>query len=309
MTLTTKEWLLVGLDGGNLLAFLAALGALRTTTLAWPSAEVRMRWVAVHGGWHPVLSVACQIDKATFLVSMDGQLQKMRNHPALAIGDDLNYTVEAFRKFCIQAQSSVDIPLTSSIFADFLACFASDGITEEKKDQVADTAFRTMRGAGHQHFVKTMRDLADSTTKDHLEKCLFHAWGYDDVGLTLRFDPMDDRRYALRWKEPSKDPGKTMQGANRLAIEALPLFPVQPVGNKLKTTGFTSRPRQGTFFRWPIWEGDLTVDVVRSILGLAELQGGESSRQKLRQKGIVEIFQSQRITLGKYRNFSTATPL
>jgi len=34
---------LVGIDGANLLGYLAALGTLRTLTLADPGAEVRMR--------------------------------------------------------------------------------------------------------------------------------------------------------------------------------------------------------------------------------------------------------------------------
>ena len=39
--------LLSGLDGGNPLAFLAALGTLRGLTIAWPGRRVRLSWDVV----------------------------------------------------------------------------------------------------------------------------------------------------------------------------------------------------------------------------------------------------------------------
>jgi len=49
-----REIELVGLDGGNLLGYLAALGTLRVLTLAGPEADVRMSWVD-KGWWRPVV--------------------------------------------------------------------------------------------------------------------------------------------------------------------------------------------------------------------------------------------------------------
>jgi len=46
---------LSGLDGGNPLAFLAALGTLRTATRADRSAEWRLSWTIHCGHWSPVL--------------------------------------------------------------------------------------------------------------------------------------------------------------------------------------------------------------------------------------------------------------
>ena len=45
---------LIGLDGGNLLGYLAALGTLRVLTLAEPEAAVRMSWLD-KGWWRPVV--------------------------------------------------------------------------------------------------------------------------------------------------------------------------------------------------------------------------------------------------------------
>ena len=47
--------LLKGLNGNNPLAFLAALGVLRTVVLATPERVWRMRWTANGSGWSPLL--------------------------------------------------------------------------------------------------------------------------------------------------------------------------------------------------------------------------------------------------------------
>jgi hypothetical protein len=135
--------------------------------------------------------------------------------------------------------------------------------------------------------------------------------------MNLRWDPIDDRRYALRWKNPSADPPTTMRGANRLAIEALPLFPTAPNGDELATTCF--RSRKGTFFTWPIWEGELSLPVVQMLLQRSISRLGESSDDEAatvndgtamatqrKALGIVAVFRSQRITVGKFRNFTPA---
>lgn len=47
--------LLRGLDGSNPLAFLAALGTLRSISIAWPRREIKMGWSNDAGPWHPIL--------------------------------------------------------------------------------------------------------------------------------------------------------------------------------------------------------------------------------------------------------------
>ncbi len=47
-----NQLLLAGLDGRNPLAFLAALGTLRSLTSTWPARQVRMSWQSL-GGWRP----------------------------------------------------------------------------------------------------------------------------------------------------------------------------------------------------------------------------------------------------------------
>src|SRR5262249_28264843 len=135
------------------------------------------------------------------------------------------------------------------------------------------------------------------------------AWDYadDGRGLNLRWDPIDDRRYALRWVNPSAEPGTTMRGANRLAIEALPLFPTMPTANELATTAFQGRGARGTAFSWPIWIVPVTMSVIRSLVAqVPMLRDCHETRQP---RGVAVLYTSRRITTGKFRNFTPASSI
>lgn len=304
---------LSGLDGSNPLAFLAAVGTLRALTLATSGAGARMGWRQSTGAWRPVIVGAVEdLDPEVVLDRLSDQLGTMRDHPALARWDNLGIPRDDFRAYALEAASAAKSG--DRIWADYTAAFGCDAITTRdgtKAVAVADTAFRTMSGAGHQDFLGFMKNIIASTEREHLRKALFSEWRYDDpvTNSTLRWDPADDVRHALQWRNPSGDParksGGTMLGANRLAIEALPLFPTMPVRTRLETTGFSGSGRRGTFWTWPIWESAIDLDVCRSVLALDELQD-DLSDPALRARGIVAVFRSQRITEGKYRNFTPA---
>ncbi len=171
-----------------------------------------------------------------------------------------------------------------------------------------DTALRTMSGAGHQHFVEFLVNIIRNTESSHLYSTLFEFWRYDDEGrgANLRWDPIDDRRYAMRWKNPSADAARSMRGANRLAIEAIPFFVTAPMGGRLETTGF--RTRKGTFWFWPIWEPAIDAQAVITLLQLAAVSSGTLDGS-LVSRGIKVVYRSQRITVGKFRNFTPAQPV
>ena len=293
---------LTGLDGSNPLAFLAALGTLRMLSIHSPRSSVRLHWVS-RGSWCPVLSGADGMNADAILDALEEPLRSMSEHPALTIDRNLKIPPAAYRQFSLGA---VDDAATTGnrTWPDFAAAFGCDALEED--GVILDTAFRTMSGAGHQHFLETMKTLAELTTREDLERSLFQPWDYADDRPSLRWDPADDRRYALRWKEPSGEPIRTMRGANRLAIEALPLFPTAPVGSALETTGFQTGGSRHTFFTWPIWETPASLDVVRSLLSLPEIQQQRPRREVLRAMGIVDVFRSQRLTIGKFRNFAPA---
>lgn len=303
---------LTGLDGSNPLAFLAALGTLRTLTAALPDARITVSWVRHTGAYRPAVHTSPALTEDDAVARLDEQLRTMNGHIAFSLGDNLAVSCEAYR---CHAQTCVDAarPLQGDrIAADFAASFACDALANEQ-GMVQDTALRTMSGAGHQHFLRSIRQIISQTTAEHVRKTLFEPWTYDDpvANQTLRWDPLDDSRYALQWRDPSGDPDRRrrggMLGANRLAIEGLPLLPCTPVGKRLDTTGFIGRGRRDTFWTWPIWSTPICLDVCRSLLSQsAHMDGNPTVIDHLRAAGVIAAFRCQRITVGKFRNFTPA---
>ena len=308
---STPGLLLSGLDGSNPLAFLAAVGTLRTATLTASSDEWRLRWTTHEGHWTPVLRREAPLTRDCLIELLMPGLKTMLDSPAFRFADNLTVDSQQFRKVAQEAQCAS--ALEDRRYADFVAAFGCDGLSISDKDpKIQDTALRTMSGAGHQHFLKSMRDLVEVTKEKHLRNSLFSPWRYADPRPSLRWDPMDDRRHALRWHDPSdssRSPVRTMRGANRLAIEALPLLPTAAVGRRLHTTGFSPRRNEGVLFTWPIWDTSLSLDSVRSLLGLPELQESQPRHDRFTAMGVAAAFRSERITVGKYRNFTNAVPV
>jgi len=301
---TTTTLPLLGLDGANPLAFLAALGTFRTAARAFDNYRVTMAWAVQHGAYRPTLHLTPSIDQENFVGTLHHQLRHMSGHSAFAFGDDLNVKPEVFTETIRQA-AAMTHETADRDWADFAAAFGCETLTDDS-GTIQDTALRTMSGAGHQHFLTFVRNLVDQTHADHIDRALFQLWDYADPGPTLRWDPADDRRYAWRWANPSGDPVTTMRGANRLAVEAMPLLPTMPRSNQLETTGFTGTNSRNTYLRWPIWKVDIPLEVCQTLLALPELHEISTANDRLRAIGIVEVFQSQRITVGNFRNFTPA---
>ena len=303
-----KGLLLSGLDGSNLLGFLAALGTLNTVSLAEPDTDWRMQWLLHEGAWAPAL-LGNRPASADALVDLLCPALRRESAPEFAFSKNLKVKPENFRGQAMVAQSQAR--LQDRRWADFIAAFGCE--SHETKDRksihIQDTALRTLSGAGHQDFLGTMKELVEATDQNHLRNSLFEKWNYTDVKFGLRWDPEEDRRYALRWNNPSDGRGvKTVRGANRLAVEALSMLPTAPGERELQTTGFSKRDR-AMLFTWPIWQVTASADVVRSLLALPELQKPEPNSVHLHAMGIVEVRRSERIRVGKYRNFTHALPV
>lgn len=87
----SRSWLLTGLNGSNPLAFLAALGMLRTATLMWPNSRCRMAWKRSAGNWRPAFTVEAE-DDADLVAALAKELEREPEHQAFAFSNNL--TVE-----------------------------------------------------------------------------------------------------------------------------------------------------------------------------------------------------------------------
>jgi len=209
--------------------------------------------------------------------------------PDLAVEKNLNMTASEFRT--VAAGIVAATPRAGRDPADFLAAF---GVEVEERGKVRVTQFRFVNGGKHQDFLPSYLELAARATPDHYRRALFEPWDYRDEGSTFRWDPSEDRRYALRWSNPSSTPAGSMWGANHLAFEALPMFPCIPTSRGPATTSW-----QGDAFVWPIWRPSIPMNVVASLLAHPLLRARPSDRQRLVPLGIEEVYSARRIPVGK----------
>jgi hypothetical protein len=187
-------------------------------------------------------------------------------------------------------------------WADFVAGLASEAVASAKKE--AYTALCVITGDGHQHFLGFMRELCGQVTPEHLRATLFATWQYREEGRSFRWDPGEDRRYALRASDPSKGPDKSipsMWGANRLAFEALACLPCYPRGRRLQTTGF----QEERVFHWPLWDPPVTLTTLRAVLAHPAVLDRDAAT--LAAMGVFAIAASGKTQVDRKRTFGPAS--
>ncbi len=296
---------LPGINGGNLLGFLAALGTLRALTAAIPDASLRMGWKIIGTAWRPVLDSRIGLSDLVILEWLTNYFEKWRkapeSHPVMLWQHWLG---EAAGIKPVFAAEVAQCTVTDRDRGDWLAGIGTEA--EVAKGQDGDSAFRAART---DYIIGNLRAIISRTESGHLNKVLFGPWVYDDPmdNLSLKFDSSEDRRHAYQWSAPSGDPDRKKRGnvlgANRLAIEAIPLFPTVVDGQHLATTGFTGT-RSTRNLTWCLWDEPVGVEVVRSILALQGLTLEKPDTVKLKRMGIPVVYRCQRQTIGKTRIFT-----
>ncbi len=309
------------LDGANPLAFLAALGTLRLLTRILPQYHPRLNWEQRMGAWRPALWTAEPLDEAriceelwrngldlTGMFSDDLLASTITASPKNKKGeaswkDKLKFPVNPFRQFCCSARER------SSVLAEFAAVWAAEtgSSDEEEGNQIA---FRTRFDftAGQQAFVGMLRQLKEICTRADLQRSLFTGWRYSTGAVSMRWDTQDEKRqYALQSSDPTKsnNPPVADPGANFLAVEGLPLFPLVP-NRQAGQAGFDGKG-DGRSWSWPIWTHPIGLDVVRSLLAVPLTDAEQWPPTRRREIGISTVFQS-RIVMpsGRYRCFTPA---
>ncbi|HBJ38735.1 MAG TPA: hypothetical protein DDZ51_29085 [Planctomycetaceae bacterium] len=294
---------LPGLDGTNPLGFLAALGLFRILSSDPQSDRVRMRWVSFGGTWVPELTGG-QLTPQALMNRLSECLLAEGEHIAIGLFEDLGAKEPSARRNAI-IERSVSASHKDREAASWLAAVSSDAVSSEAINQL-----QTVR---RDYFIGNIRSVVERTTASHLERALFHAWDYADPldNQSLHLDPTEDRRHAHQWNKPSGDPSRKSQGgmlgANRLALEAIPIFTSIPDGENLKTIGFTGRRSSDTRWTWPIWSIPVDFGTMQSLLCREELQQivpSDVDRAKLRAIGVVSAFRTYRILVGKTPNFT-----
>ncbi|VTS06208.1 type I-G CRISPR-associated helicase/endonuclease Cas3g [Tuwongella immobilis] len=308
---------LIGLDGANPLGFLAALGTLvvmnqiRQTDKApnWLAGPVLLSWGANGSIQTPVLHLASNPPEGKeFSEFLASHLARTPAEPhaagwvveMLSVKDEA--LVEMIRNRC-QFRTRTDRGFLDWVSA--LTCESAPAAT---------SPVQTVR---RDYLPDNLRSIMQRTNGTHLYRSLFQIWDFADAldNQSLHWEPSEDRRHAYQWNQPSGDPTRKrrggMLGANRLALEAWPFFPLFPVREKATTRGFQGTRANDITWTWPLWSSPLSIDSIASLLSLDFTeQQSESADAMLGSKyamlGIATRFQTRRILVGKTPNLTAA---
>lgn len=219
--------------------------------------------------------------------------------PELALGQRIDCTSNEYREFAMNFLENGGAAKRAPL--DHLAAFASDADVDEY-GRLTATPFCFITGSGHQYFLDTVRQLMKEVTAERVHSALFEPWTYSDEKLSLRWDPIEDRRYALMDRDPtaSDNKSRTVWMANLLAYRALALFSSAPGRRGLETTGWDDPWK---FFTWPVWKNPVDLDTIRSLMLLSDLGTEVPRRSVLRDRGVAAVFRSPRIRVGSGANF------
>ncbi len=298
---------LTGLRAESLLGFLAALGTLRLITITTPTAK--LAWADSGGGWTAEIYVpfgkfsdSNDIAKAVF----DELMNLKMNHPILQWERFLtkSFTNEHDFYYSTALTSLTNSSLTPT---DFTPVFSAQ-IPVQQGDSFEhfDHPFRAAR---KDYYLGNLKSVLEKTQLSHIIRTIVRPWDYQDAmaNQSLRLDHGDDRRHAYQWHAPTEDPSRQkngcMLGANRLAIEAFPLFPCIPTQSGPTAVGFTCDSKTLTSINWPIWKSPSSLPVIASLLNLAVIHQQKPNTSILSLMGIVTVLRSRRLPIEKNKVF------
>jgi hypothetical protein len=239
-------------------------------------------------------------------------LKKAVPRSELALGEDIKCSDEEYRNYAFDFLEGAGYVNRETV--DLLAAFSCDAAPVDKSGYLTTTHFCFVTGSGHQHFLNTVRELMALVTPERIHAALFEPWVYRDGRYSLRWDPLEDRRYALMDRDPtaSDNKSRTVWMANLLAYRSLVLFPSAPRRGGLGTTAWAPIDKIPAF-TWPIWEHPSDPDSIRSLLQLRELSAASPNHSALVERGVIAVFRARRIQVGNPPlhkvNFSPARSL
>jgi CRISPR-associated endonuclease/helicase Cas3 len=307
----------VGLNGANPLGYLAALGLFQHITANLDS-EIRMSWEISGGTWSPTLIGNHETlrDESTLVGWLFESLRTDPSHHWLKRLNELPVESLGISRPSEYSTTAANASYRDRLAADWLSCNGSDMCDPASNNQ--------LQTARRDYFPESAAAIISATNPEHLARTVFQQWDYADPiqKVSLHLEPREDRRHAYQWHKPVGDPTRALRGgmvgANRLAMEAWPLFQSVAVRGDLQTVGFRgTRPTKGIYWTWPLWHVPLALCDVTPVLNLHELHECEANdagnqtfpSEVLRAQGICTAFRLRRILVEKTPNFTAPVAL
>lgn len=320
----SREHRLVGLEPDNLLAFLALLGLLRAIDAVKPAWRVRSFWDAQHPPARPVVVIERSVTPLDIASAAALGCEHFESDYDFGEAQLPKWRRREVRALLLKARN--DARPEQCGRAELLCALTSDAATR-KEEMVVPTPLCLLYGQGHQFFLERLSQAlrlglpatgskrkrsAVRTSAEVMYCALFEIWRRTDRAPYFRWDPLEDRRHALRATKPGTDPMLTVAGAQALASLGLALLTVVPVTERgevrLQTVAVRSS-RTGIAVTWPIWTKPLSLPALRSLLVNPILAQSSPDRRNLEPYGVYELRRATRVSVGDYFNFTRAVPL
>ena len=314
-TAPAGDFRLAGLEPDNLLAFLALLGLLRALDTARPNWKARAHWDIDTHPVRPVLTLREAVTRAELLEALVEGVDRLAEVFDFGGRNNVDYTREEAR---------AELEAASPQQAEVLAALMSDVVLNDK-GKVMPTPYCFLFGQGHQHFLDRLsrvpalrapppRGKGKSklvvSASDCLAEALMEPWRREDATEGFRWDPAEDRRYALRAEDPSSDTVTLQHGANRLAAVALPILSGAAMLWRGKLRFFaraTSYQSGGTIaVTWPLWHRPARLASIRALLAHPLFRNEEVAGTDLAELGAVHAMRAERIPVGQFMNITVA---
>lgn len=316
-----------GLEPDNLLAFLALLGLLRALEAVDrdrldDSLLPRAAWDVDEPPLRPLLFLRRSASREEIAERAAAGVERS----ALAHDFDRRKDLNHSRRECraILEREAAGARFDARERADLIGALMSDAaIKDDKKEPVDPTPLCLLFGQGHQHFLDRLASVPREpappprgkgksavalSASGCLNEALFQPWRRDDPTFSFRWDPEEDVRYALMAGDPTDAAYKsgTQHGANRLAaigLAALTLVPEMRAG-RVRPSIIGGAFDESFSFAWPIWREPASLSAIRALLAHPDLRKSVA----LAHLSVVHVMVAQRVSTGKFMNFSRARP-
>ena len=304
-----------GLSPDNPLGFLAALGSLRTLHDHDSAAGWELRWRSDCAEIRRRDGCAITEDGVAGVIAKRlGDTSPPLELPYPMKGDKDKH-IKAYRAFrrCLSLDIRTALKKggisSARRLLDFkasIACYNPHSVGAHKKtsDGVAESQFRMV--TGNTTLFNTVSKIIDAGgAKDEpIRSSLFEPWTYLDDGYSLNWDPnLAGRNHATAPSAPESAFNPSVHGANRIAFEALSLYPVVDDGRAIRTVGWN-----GAVFTWPVWDGFAGLDEVRGILSTRYEEFGADERVQMG----IRLYALKKINIdsgGKQKRLTSARPV
>jgi len=244
---------LPGIDGGNPLGFLAAMGLLRLSRrgggrLRFASDGTNQAVLEGVGDEHAITDMVAADAKASAGLAALKISYSKPEKKGVKVVRDLKAPPAEFTKMLFQAKQSWASGSDREYAAD-IAAFGTS-LEVDGKGNTKPTAFHFT--AAQQEFLKAIDESRSKVDPVGAYESLVEGRGRTR-GKNLRWDPRDARAHALMAEDPDAEGTSVDVTLEWLAFRGLAAFPVISVGRKQPATVGVSGRGEDMEFTWPLW--------------------------------------------------------